>query len=103
MVWDGMLPGEQESAKKIIRDENDWIIWRAKPRSGEPVERTEGNRECQATTDFLEQHGMRLEGIQPKGPKVQRTSESASRGGFTRRKGWYHTNDIRTVIHPAEV
>jgi len=30
MVWDGMLPGEQESAKKIITDENDWIIWRVK-------------------------------------------------------------------------
>jgi hypothetical protein len=26
MVWDGMLPGEQESAKKIITEENDWII-----------------------------------------------------------------------------
>jgi hypothetical protein len=30
MVWDGMLPGEQESAKKIITDEKDWIIWRGK-------------------------------------------------------------------------
>jgi hypothetical protein len=26
MVWDGILPGEQESAKKIITEENDWII-----------------------------------------------------------------------------
>ena len=26
IVWDGMLPGEQESAKKIITDEDDWII-----------------------------------------------------------------------------
>ena len=26
MVWDGMLPGEQESAKKTISDEDDWII-----------------------------------------------------------------------------
>ncbi len=26
MVWDGMLPGEQESVKKIISDEDDWII-----------------------------------------------------------------------------
>ena len=26
MVWDGMLPGEQESAKKIITDEKDWVI-----------------------------------------------------------------------------
>ena len=26
MVWDGMLLGEQESAKKIIADENDWVI-----------------------------------------------------------------------------
>jgi hypothetical protein len=24
------LPGEQENAKKIIADENDWIIWRVK-------------------------------------------------------------------------
>jgi hypothetical protein len=35
MVWDGMLPpGEQESAKKIITEENDWIIWRVKPSRG---------------------------------------------------------------------
>ena len=26
MVWDGMLPGEQENAKKIITDEDYWII-----------------------------------------------------------------------------
>ncbi len=31
LVWDVMLPGEQESAKKIIADENDWIIWWVKP------------------------------------------------------------------------
>ena len=31
MVLDGMLPGEQESAKKIITDEKDWVIWRVKP------------------------------------------------------------------------
>ena len=37
-----------------------------------------------------------MEDIQPKGPKSQRTSEGRSRGGFTRRRGWYHTNDIRT-------
>ena len=27
MVWDGILPEEQEIAKKVIREENDWIIW----------------------------------------------------------------------------
>jgi hypothetical protein len=32
MVWDGVLPGE-ESAKKIIRDEDDWIICRVQPLS----------------------------------------------------------------------
>jgi hypothetical protein len=26
MVWDGMFPGEQETAEKIIHGENDWII-----------------------------------------------------------------------------
>ena len=26
MVWDGMLPGEKESVKKIITEGNDWII-----------------------------------------------------------------------------
>ena len=26
MVWDGMFPGEQESAKKTISEEHDWII-----------------------------------------------------------------------------
>jgi hypothetical protein len=31
MVWDGILPGEQESAKKTVRDEDDWIIWGVKP------------------------------------------------------------------------
>ena len=41
---------------------------------------------------------MRLDGIQQKGPKTQRTSEGRSGGGFTRRRGWYHTNDIRTAV-----
>ena len=40
---------------------------------------------------------MRLDGIQQKGPKAQRTSEGRSGGGFTRRRGWYRTNDIRTT------
>ncbi len=31
MVWDGMLSGEQESAKRIIAEEDDWIISRVKP------------------------------------------------------------------------
>jgi hypothetical protein len=31
MVWDSMFPGEEESAKKIITDDNDWIIWGVKP------------------------------------------------------------------------
>ena len=55
------------------------------------------DRQSQEITDFLEQHGTRLEGIKPRGGKVQRTSENVSRGGFTRRKGWYLTNDIRTM------
>jgi hypothetical protein len=76
MVWDGMPPGKQESAKKIIADENDWIIW---------------------LVNFLERHVTRLKGIKPKGKKTQRTSENVSRGGSTRRKGWYRTNDIRTM------
>jgi hypothetical protein len=75
MVWDGMFPGEQERGKTII--------------SGE--------------TDFLEQFGMRLDGIQQKGPKVQRTSEGKSRGGFTRRRGWYRTNDIRTTVSDRDM
>ena len=96
MVWDGMLPGEQESAKKIITEENDWIIWRVKPPRGASGERAGADRQFQETT-FLEQHGIKLEGTKPKGKKAQRTSENFSRGGFTRRKGWYHTNDIRTT------
>ena len=55
------------------------------------------DRKSQEVTDFLEQHGTKLEGIKPKGKKVQWTSENVSRGGFTRRKGWYRTNDIRTM------
>ncbi len=97
MVWDDMLPGEQESAKKIIADENDWIIWRVKPPGGALGEQVGTDRQSQETTDFLERYGTRLEGIKPKGKKAQRTSEKVSRGGFTRRKGWYHTNDIRTM------
>ena len=31
MVWDGILPGEQESAKKTISDEDDWISCRVNP------------------------------------------------------------------------
>jgi hypothetical protein len=97
MVWDGMLPGEQEKAKKIISDEKDWIIWRTKPAKGEQGDQPGGSGNCQTTTDFLEQFGMRLDGIQQKGPKAQRTSEGRSGGGFTRRRGWYRTNDIRTA------
>jgi hypothetical protein len=97
VVWDGMLPGEQESVKKIIADENDWIIWRVKPPRGASGEQVGMDRQFQETTDFLERHGTRLEGIKPKGEKAQRTSENVSRGGSTRRNGWYHTNDIRTM------
>ncbi len=98
MVWGGILPGEQESAKKIITDEDDWIIWWVKPPRGDSGGREGMDRQSQETTDFLEQHGTRLEGIKPRGKKTQRTSENVSRGGFTRRKGWYHTNDIRTIV-----
>jgi hypothetical protein len=92
------LPGEQESVKKIIRCENDWIIWRVKPSRGEPVDRVGENRNCQETTDFLEKFGTKLEEIQPKGGKTQRTSESISR-----RRGWYRTNDIRTLVCNREM
>ena len=79
MVWDGMLPGEQERAKKIISGEEDWIIWRVKPTKGEQGERSRGSGNCQETTVFLEQFGTRLEDIQPRGSKDQRTSQSMSR------------------------
>jgi hypothetical protein len=97
MVWDGMLPGEQESAKKIITDENDWIICRVKPRRGDSGGRSGTDPHSQKITDFLERYGTRLEGIKPKGTKAQRTSENVSRGGSSTRKGWYHTNDVRTM------
>jgi ribonuclease HI len=97
MVWDGMLPGEQERAKTIIAGDDDWIIWRVKPSRSALGEQGAMDRQSQVTTDFLEQHGIRLEGVKPKGRKAQRTSEKVSRGGFTRRKGWYRTNDIRTT------
>ena len=58
---------------------------------------TGNDRQSQEITDFLEQYGTRLEAIKPKGEKAQRTSENVSRGGSTRRKGWYRTNDIRTI------
>jgi hypothetical protein len=95
MVWDGMLPGEQESVKRIITDdEKDWVIWRVKPTRGVLGERVGTSLE---TTEFLEKHGTKIEGIRPRGSKTQRTSENTPRGGFTRRKGWYRTNDIRTT------
>jgi hypothetical protein len=97
MVWDGMLPGEQESAKKIIIDEDDWIICRVKPPRDDSGGRVGTDRQSQEITDFLERHGTRLEEIKSKGTKTQRTSENVSRGGSTRRKGWYRTNDIRTM------
>jgi hypothetical protein len=96
MVWDGMLPGEQERDKTIISGEKDWIIWRVKSVKGEQGDQSGGSGNCQVITDFLEQFGTRLDDIQQKGPKAQRTSEDRSRGGFTRRRGWYLTNDIRT-------
>ena len=71
--------GEQERSKKIIGGENDWIICRVNPSRGEPEDRTGGPGNGQSTTDFLEQYGTILEGIQPKGPKTQWTSESGSR------------------------
>ena len=98
MVWDGMFPGEQERVKKIISGEEDWIICRVKPAKGKQGDRSGGSGNCQATTDFLEKFVTRLEDIQPRGPNAQRTSESMSRGGFTRRRGWYRTNDIRTEV-----
>ncbi len=59
--------------------------------------RAGNDRHSQEITDFLERHGTRLEGIKPRGTKAQRTSENVSRGGSTRRKGWYRSNDIRTI------
>ncbi len=50
MVWDGMLPGEKESAKKIITEENDWIIWRVTPSRGASGERAGTDRQFQETT-----------------------------------------------------
>ena len=103
MVWDGMLPGEQESAKKIIADEDDWIIWRVKPSRRATGDPGGTDRQSKVTTDFLEQYGTKLEGIKPKGNKARRTSENVSRGGYTRRKGWYRTNDIRTIPCPRDM
>ena len=64
-----MLPGEQESAKKIIAGDDDWIIWRVTPSRSALGEQGATDRQSQVTTDFLEQHGIRLEGIKPKGEK----------------------------------
>ncbi len=97
-----MLIFEQESAEKIITGENDWIIWRVKLSRGAFGERAEADRQLQETA-FLEQHGVRLEGTKPKGKKAQRTSENCSRGGSTRRKGWYRTNDIRTTTSTRDM
>ena len=68
-----------------------------KPTRSNPGEDEAKDRTHQAGTAFLEEFVTRLEGIQPRGPKSQRTSENRPDGGFTRRKGWYLMNDIRTV------
>ena len=65
MFWDGMIPGEQERVKTIIRGEEDWIISRSKPMKGEQGEQSRVSGNCQAKTDFLQQFGTRLEYIQP--------------------------------------
>ena len=75
-----MIPGEQESVKKIIRGENDWIISRVNPPRGETTDRVGENRNCQTTTDFLEQFrtSERLSGEAPVGEEdgtTQMTSE----------------------------
>ncbi len=44
MVWDGMLPGEQ-SVKKTITNEDDWIIWWVKPVLNPREGTREGERE----------------------------------------------------------
>jgi hypothetical protein len=44
MVRDSMLPEEQEIPKKVIREENDWIIWRMKPNRCRPGEEAEDDR-----------------------------------------------------------
>ena len=80
MVWDGILSGEQESSKRIITEEDDWIIWRVNPPRYASGGQVGTDRKSQEITDFLEQHGTKLEGIKPKGVKVQRTSENVSRG-----------------------
>ncbi len=71
-----MLPGEQESAKKTIRDEDDCIICRVKLPRGDTGVRTENDRNYQEITDFLESHGTRLEGIKLKGTKTQRLQKT---------------------------
>ncbi len=53
------------------------------------------DRQYQEITDFLERHGTRLEGS-TEGDEDP-TDFSVSRGGSTRRKGWYLYNDIRTI------
>jgi hypothetical protein len=44
MVRDSMLPEEQEIPKKVIREENDWMIWRMKPNRCRPGEEAEDDR-----------------------------------------------------------
>jgi hypothetical protein len=50
MVWDGILPGEQESAKEIITDEDDWINWRVKPPRNDSGDRVGTDRKSQEIT-----------------------------------------------------
>ena len=65
MVWDGMLSGEQESAKRIITEEDDWIIWRVKPPRCASGGQVGTDRQFQEVTNFLEQHGTKKDGTAP--------------------------------------
>ncbi len=86
-----------------MRGEKDWVIWKMKPTQNELGENAVGDRIHQEATVFLEEFGTRLEGTQSRGSKSQRRSENGSGGGFTRRKDWYHLNDIRTTAYDRDM
>ena len=58
MVWDGMLPEEQERTRRVI-------VWEVKPPKGELGEQEGKDRSHPSVTAILEQFGTRLEGKDP--------------------------------------
>jgi len=72
MVWDGMTQEEHVIAQTVISGEKDWVVWRTKPAQSKLGENAVVDQIHQEATAFLEECGMRLEGVHPRGSEKVR-------------------------------